>query len=85
MVLTVNKIKKYGVYGGLFLGGSVVVYGVYKLFNLMSPSNSETAPATATATAPPNAQASTNYMGGSKKTRRHRGDKPNKHTKSKKH
>ena len=79
---SMNKMKKYGVYGGL-IALPVGISG-YLLYNWMAPT------ATATpATAPPST-ASGSYppisvTGGSKKTRRNRGDKPSKHTKSKKH
>ena len=78
---SMNKMKKYGVYGGL-IALPVGISG-YLLYNWMAP----TATAATAATAPPST-ASGSYspiMGGSKKTRRNRGDKPSKHTKSKKH
>jgi len=73
---SMNKMKKYGVYGGL-IALPVGISG-YLLYNWMAP----TATA-ATPTAPPSSYSP--ITGGSKKTRRNRGDKPSKHTKSKKH
>ncbi len=71
---SMNKMKKYGVYGGL-IALPVGISG-YLLYNWMAPDS----------TAAPVAPAPTTALtGGSKKTRRHRGDKPSKHTKSKKH